>query len=82
MALVKVPVLFMAGAADRMAPPAAVRAAFEAWGTQSRDVNKRFVLLGREHGARGDYGHGDLAIGRHVHDEVFEPIAAFLEAPG
>jgi hypothetical protein len=36
------------------------------------------VVLGRSHGARADYGHGDLAMGLHVAAELFEPIVRFL----
>ena len=74
LARVQVPVLFFAGAADRLAPPDSVRAAYDAWGAPK----KQFVLLGRDNGARADYGHGDLAIGTHVRDEVFEPTLRFL----
>ncbi len=74
---VRVPALFFAGAADRLAPPDSVRAAFEAWG-KGGSCSKRFVLLGRDSGARADYGHGDLAIGTHARSEVYEPIERFL----
>jgi polyhydroxyalkanoate synthase subunit PhaC len=74
-----IPILFFAGGADRLAPPSAVRAAFDAWGTDAF-ADKRFVLLSRESGAKADYGHGDLAVGSHVKEEIFEPLAAFLEA--
>lgn len=73
-----IPILFFAGGADRLAPPSAVRAAFDAWGKDS-GVDKRFVLLSRESGAKADYGHGDLAVGSHVKEEIFEPLAEFLE---
>lgn len=69
------PVLFVAGAADRVAPPSTVALAYEAWG--GRDKTLRIV--GVEHGAAADYGHGDLAIGRFAEQDVFEPIADFLE---
>jgi polyhydroxyalkanoate synthase len=36
------------------------------------------VVLGRSHGHRADYGHGDLAMGAHAAAELFEPIARFL----
>jgi pimeloyl-ACP methyl ester carboxylesterase len=75
---VSVPALFFAGAADRLAPPGAVRAAFDAWGSAVPGVDKSFVVLGKEHGARADYGHGDLAIGAHAGAELFDPIARFL----
>jgi polyhydroxyalkanoate synthase subunit PhaC len=78
---VRVPVLFFAGVADRLAPPEAVRAAYTAWGANLPEVEKRFVLLGREHGAHGDYGHGDLAVGVHAREDVFEPIGEFLARP-
>lgn len=74
-----IPILFFAGGRDRLAPPSSVRAAFDAWGERT-GASKRFVLLSEEAGAKADYGHGDLAVGSHVKEEIFEPLAAFLEA--
>ena len=80
----RVPVIFFAGVVDRIAAPAAVRAAFEAWGTDANadadadTVDKRFVLMGQAHGCVHDYGHGDLAIGERVGVELFAPLTAFL----
>ncbi|MCB9599864.1 MAG: alpha/beta fold hydrolase [Sandaracinus sp.] len=74
LAEVKVPALFLAGAADGIAPPHAVRAAFEAWGAE----DKRFEVIGRESGADHDFGHGDLAVGHSAVVEVFPRVAAFL----
>jgi len=76
-----VPAIFLAGAGDRLAPPAAVRLAYEAWGSNVDGVDKTFRVLGKETGAAEDYGHGDLVIGRVVREEVFEPVAAFLAHP-
>ena len=76
---IDVPALFFAGSADRLAPPAAVKLAFDAWGAARGDrAVKRLVVLGRSHGYRADYGHGDLAVGAHATGELFEPIARFL----
>ncbi|UJR79001.1 lipase family alpha/beta hydrolase [Sandaracinus amylolyticus] len=75
----EVPALFFAGAADHIAPPESVRAAYDAWGRDRPAVDKTFVLLGREAGASEDYGHGDLAIGRRAREEIFEPVEAFLD---
>jgi polyhydroxyalkanoate synthase subunit PhaC len=76
---VAVPALFFAGTADRLAPPAAVELAFDAWGSaRGARAVKRLVVLGRSHGYRADYGHGDLAVGTHASSELFEPIARFL----
>ncbi|MGF1465462.1 MAG: alpha/beta fold hydrolase [Sandaracinaceae bacterium] len=73
------PALFIAGAADRMAPPASVRLAYDHWGAAAaEEVEKAWRLLGVADGASGDYGHGDLAIGRGAAVDVFEPVATFL----
>lgn len=76
----RAPAFFVAGAADLLAPPASVRAAFEAWGRAHPRVEKSFLVLGRADGASADYGHGDLAIGRRAREEIFEPVARFLAA--
>ena len=76
---VTVPAIFFAGVADRLAPPASVRAAYDAWGLGA-SPDKSLVLLGSEHGSRADYGHGDLAVGRHAAEDVFEPLRVFLAA--
>ncbi|MBZ0121968.1 MAG: alpha/beta fold hydrolase [Sandaracinaceae bacterium] len=75
---VGVPVLFIAGKEDRLATPDAVRHAYEAWGADHEGVDKRLVVLGIEEGAAGDYGHGDLAIGRFAAEDVFDPVTRFL----
>ncbi|MFO0711441.1 MAG: alpha/beta fold hydrolase [Sandaracinus sp.] len=75
---VSIPVLFFAGERDRLAPPEAVRVAFDAWGADAGEVDKRFVLLSVKEGASADYGHGDLAIGRAAKRDIFEPIERFL----
>jgi pimeloyl-ACP methyl ester carboxylesterase len=72
------PALFVAGAADRLAPPDAVALAFDAWGADLDGVVKRMRIAGIEHGCAADYGHGDLAIGRFAVEDVFEPVADFL----
>lgn len=71
-----VPALFIAGSADRIAPPATVRHAFEAWGASNPGVFKRFVVLGEDR--KGGYGHGDLALGADVSRDVYPPIEQFL----
>lgn len=75
----RIPALFFAGEADRIATVSAVRLAFDAWGASVPSVHKRFVLLAAREGAAADYGHGDLAIGRSLQKDVFAPIRSFLE---
>ncbi|MFO0683892.1 MAG: alpha/beta fold hydrolase [Sandaracinus sp.] len=79
LAHVRSPVRFFAGAGDRIAPPAAVRAAYDAWGASETGVDKEMIVLAagtHDH----DYGHGDLAIGQNLARDVFEPAVAFLDA--
>ena len=73
------PALFLAGTADKLAPIASVRRAFDAWGKDRPTVAKRFVSVGRAFGQLQDYGHGDLVIGASVAVDLFAPIASFLE---
>ena len=73
------PVLFVAGADDRLAPPEAVRIAHDAWGADT-GAHREFRVAGIEQGAAADYGHGDLAIGRFADQDVFDPVAEFLSA--
>jgi len=74
---VATPALFVAGDQDRLAPPASVQVAFDAWGARREDaVDKRFLVLGSE--AAGHYGHGDLVIGRDLPDALYAPVTAFL----
>jgi pimeloyl-ACP methyl ester carboxylesterase len=72
----EMPVLFVAGVLDPLGRPEAMRAAFDSWGA----AEKQFIVLGREHGARSDYSHGDMILTEHAREEVFEPIARFLAA--
>jgi pimeloyl-ACP methyl ester carboxylesterase len=80
LAQVDVPVCFFAGAVDWLAPVWSVRAGFDAWGSALPRPDKHFVVLGAGHGTRCDYGHCDIAFGRHVREEVFAPAARFLES--
>lgn len=76
------PALFIAGAADRIGPASAVRSACDAWGADRVPGNAEFVLMGKRDGAIDDYGHGDLAMGRHVATDLYPRIEAFLDATG
>lgn len=77
----ELPARFFAGVADPIAPPASVRAAYEAWGAKREQVDKQLVLMGRAHGCEQDYGHGDLAIGERAARELFVRVAEFLGSP-
>lgn len=73
---VSVPFLVIAGAGDRVARTAGVRAGFEALGPGPH----AWRLFGRESGDAVDFGHGDLLLGDAAPRVVFPEIAAWLEA--
>jgi pimeloyl-ACP methyl ester carboxylesterase len=68
------PVLFVAGPRDALAPPDAVKATFEAVGAS----DKRFVLCSRAQGFKVNYGHFDLLVGREAPREVYPLVAGWL----
>lgn len=76
MAKIRTPVLVVAGRLDRIAVVPAVKDGYRALGGP-----KRWLLVTRANGARGEYGHMDLVIGRRAADEVWSRVLAFFEAP-
>jgi pimeloyl-ACP methyl ester carboxylesterase len=74
MAKIRVPLLAIAGRADRVAPPDRVRGYFDAVGSP----DKRFVVAGLENGFAADYGHLDLPIGDHAPEEIYPLIEGWL----
>lgn len=70
----QVPVLLVGGSRDKMAPEACVRAAAEAIPSQ----DKTLLLVGRDHGSRVDYGHGDLLLGVEAPREIYPAIDRWL----
>jgi predicted alpha/beta hydrolase len=72
---VHVPLLVIAGTADRLATPQAVAHALDYLPPETTT----YLELGRAHGHRVDYGHVDLILGRTAPTEVFPLIARWLE---
>lgn len=75
LAHVDVPMLFIAGRADRVVSPDRVRTYFDAVGS----ADKAFVVAGRANGFHGDYGHLDLGCGDHAREDIFPRVAAWLD---
>jgi alpha-beta hydrolase superfamily lysophospholipase len=67
------PILFIAGAQDRLVPPSSVRPGFEGTGAP----RKAWRVYGCR-GHRGRYGHVDLILGRHAPHEVWPDVVSFL----
>jgi predicted alpha/beta hydrolase len=72
LAAVATPLLVVAGSADRLATPAAVRLALD------RLPSATYREFGRAHGDAVDYGHVDLILGRAAPTEVFPVVAGWL----
>ena len=71
---IAVPMLFVAGRLDRIAPPDRVWSYFDAVGTE----DKRFVVASVANGMHADYGHLDLGVGDHVEADVFPLIVDWI----
>jgi pimeloyl-ACP methyl ester carboxylesterase len=70
------PVMVMAGAADRQRPPEAARTTFESLGS----TDKEWVLAGTDTGFPIDIGHDDLLAGLCSPAHVYPRIADWLAA--
>jgi len=75
---VDVPVLMVAGTADKLCPVGHLQFAFERWGCNKPHTPKRMLVVGKAHGHADDYGHTDLMIGRNAARDVLDPIVQFL----
>jgi len=69
------PALFISGAADLLAPLAAVRAGYDLWAGE-----KEYWNAGREAGLSVDYGHSDLIFGRRAPEEIYPRVVQWLVA--
>ena len=67
--------LVIAGAADRVAPPNAVRVAYDFIAA----ARKAYRQFGVSSGDSADYGHIDLVFGRRAPEEVFPVIGEWIE---
>lgn len=72
---VDVPVLFVSGEKDLMAPAAVTRRHMKRLGSQFVEQ----LVLSRKHGFAANYGHGDLIMGRRAPEEVYPRVIAWME---
>ena len=75
---ISVPSLFIAGARDILAPPDAVKDAYEAISAPE----KRFVICSRAQKFSVNYGHFDLLVGNTARVEVYPLVADWLARYG
>jgi pimeloyl-ACP methyl ester carboxylesterase len=72
---IEVPALFLAGSRDLLAPPDAVKDAYDAFSSKE----KRFVILSRAQKRAVNYGHFDMLLGTHSSEEVYPVIREWLD---
>lgn len=72
---IRVPTLLFAGRIDHIVPAWTVRYAHDHLGS----LDKTLVTLGVGWGTEQEYGHGDLVVGDRAQQEVFAPIADWLQ---
>lgn len=72
------PALAIAGNIDMLAPPASVRAGFDALGSE----DKEYALIGGgvDGGHTGDWGHLDLVLGREAREIIYPRVTQWLLA--
>jgi pimeloyl-ACP methyl ester carboxylesterase len=73
---ITVPWLAIGGDRDHLVPAENVKAGIDKIGS----ADKRFFLAGKASGHVEHYGHIDLLLGRHCQEEIYRPIAEFLES--
>lgn len=72
---IDVPILFLAGNKDRLAPPPSVKDACELVASS----RKRFLIASRGRDFEANYGHLDLVLGASAPRDIFPVIEAWLE---
>ncbi len=71
---VEIPMLFVAGRADRVVSPERVRAYFDA----VPKADRAWLVVSKANGFSGDYGHLDYGCSDDAAAELFPKIASFL----
>jgi len=72
---IDVPIFFVVGSLDQMAPPSVMVEAFQ----KVKSANKRIEILSRANGYAHDYGHVDLVLGKSAPREVFPLLEKWLK---
>lgn len=71
---IRIPICFISGAADELAPPQDVRTAYDTVSSQIKELH----VLDRASGSAMDYGHGDLVASKHAPNEVYPLVSSWL----
>lgn len=74
MSQIEVPIFFVVGSLDQMAPPVVMIDAFK----RVRSKDKQIEILSRANGYTHDYGHVDLVLGKSAPAEVYPLLERWL----
>jgi pimeloyl-ACP methyl ester carboxylesterase len=72
---VRVPLFVIAGARDRLTPPADLERLVQRVGS----TDKRYFVAGHASGLAHEYSHVDLVLGRHAPDEIYPLVTEWLD---
>jgi poly(3-hydroxyalkanoate) synthetase len=75
MATIRTPILVVAGRLDRIGVVPAVKDGYRALGGP-----KKWLVITRANGAKGEYGHMDLVIGKRAADEVWSKVLGYFDS--
>jgi pimeloyl-ACP methyl ester carboxylesterase len=75
LARLTVPLLAIAGSADRLSPVEGIQAGYALTGSPDKTLR----VVGRAHGHVQDYGHGDLIFGENAPSEVYPIVGDWLK---
>ena len=75
LALIRLPVLVIAGTHDNFAPPGVVNYGYRVITAE----DKTLMIFGRDYGHLDNYSHLGLLLGVHAHEEVFPRIFEWIE---
>lgn len=78
LARARLPLLVVAGAADRQDPPWACEQLFQRFGSE----HGQFLVLGQAQGFSQDFGHVDMLVSKAAQSEVWPLVQRWLAAPG
>ena len=75
---IEVPSLIIAGAYDKLTPPADIKLVYDRLGSS----DKKYLLCGKAMGCVHDYGHIDLVLGNRAEREIWTHISSWIDTHG
>src|SRR5262249_53769715 len=73
---IRTPILIIAGSRDDLTPARDLEHVYQ----RIASPDKRFRIVGTEHGDAHEYSHADLILGLHAPDDVYPIVLDWLDA--